>query len=98
VKGEVHGFCRLTLEDSDRPIERFYPQRLPRPWGQFGPVGLSKTMRGQGLGGYLIDASALYLQSLGVDGCVIDWTALVELYSKFGFIVYNKYVSLFKQI
>ena len=97
VHGEVHGFCRLTLSDSERPIERFYPQRLSQPWGQFGPLGLSRAMRGQGLGGYLIDAAALHLQLLGVDGCVIDWTSLVELYNKFGFTVYNQYVSLFKQ-
>ncbi len=98
VNGAVHGFCRLTLSDSERPIERFYPQRLPRPWGQFGPLGLSRAVRGQGLGGYLIDAAAVHLQSLGVDGCVIDWTSLVELYGKFGFTMYNRYVSLFKDL
>jgi len=96
VHGDVEGFCRLTLRDSERPIERFYPQRLPKPWGQFGPLGLSKAVRGQGLGGYLIDAAAVHMQSLGVDGCVIDWTSLVELYGKFGFRIYNQYVSLFK--
>jgi len=98
VHGEVHGFCRLTMSDSERPIERFYPQRLPQPWGQFGPLGLSKVVRGQGLGGYLIDAAAVHMQSLGVDGCVVDWTSLVELYGKFGFRVYNQYISLFKII
>lgn len=98
VDGEVQGFCRLTLADSERPIERFYPQRLSQPWGQYGPLGLSKAVRGQGLGGYLIDAAACHMQSLGVDGCVIDWTALVELYGKFGFNVYNQYISLFKMI
>ncbi len=98
VNGQVHGFCRLTISDSERPIERFYPQRLPRPWGQFGPLGLSKATRGQGLGGYMIDAAAVHLQSLGVAGCVIDWTSLVSLYGKFGFTVYNQYVSLFKDL
>jgi GNAT superfamily N-acetyltransferase len=98
VNHAVHGTCQLTLSDSDRPIERFYPQRLSPPWGQFGSLGLSKTVRGQGLGGYLIDATAIHLQSLGVDGCIIDWTSLVELYGKFGFRIYNQYVSLFKRI
>ena len=98
VHNEVEGFCRLTLADSERPIERFYPQRLPQPWGQFGPLGLSKAVRGQGLGGYLIDAAAIHMQSLGVNGCVIDWTSLVELYGKFGFRIYNQYLSLFKMI
>jgi GNAT superfamily N-acetyltransferase len=98
VHGEVHGFCRLTLPDSERPIERFYPQRLPQPWGQYGPLGLSKAVRGQGLGGYLIDSAALHMRSLGVDGCVIDWTSLVDLYGKFGFRIYNQYISLFRDI
>jgi predicted N-acetyltransferase YhbS len=94
----VEGFCRLTLPDSERPIERFYPQRLLQPWGQFGPLGLSEAVRGQGLGGYLIDAAAVHMQSLGVDGCVIDWTSLIDLYGKFGFTLYNQYISLFKTI
>ena len=98
LQGIVQGFCRVTLPDSERPMERFYPQRLPQPWGQFGPLGLSKAVRGQGLGGYLIDAAALHMQSLGVDGCVIDWTSLVDLYGKFGFRVYNQYISLFKAL
>jgi GNAT superfamily N-acetyltransferase len=96
VHGDIHGFCCLTLPDSERPIERFYPQRLPQPWGQFGTLGVSKSVRGQGLGGYLIDAAAVHMQSLGVDGCVIDWTSLVALYGKFGFKLYNQYISLFK--
>jgi GNAT superfamily N-acetyltransferase len=96
VSNHVHGFCRITLSDSERPMERFYPQRLPQPWGQFGPLGLSKAVRGQGLGGYLIDAAALHMQSLAVDGCVIDWTSLVRLYDKFGFRIYNQYISLLK--
>jgi GNAT superfamily N-acetyltransferase len=98
VESKVEGFCRLTREDSERPIERFYPQRLPHPWGQFGPLGISKAVRGQGLGGYMIDAAAAHLSSLGVKGCIIDWTSLVDLYGKFGFTIYNQYISLFKAI
>jgi hypothetical protein len=29
---------------------------------------------------------------------VIDWTSLVDLYTRFGFKIYNQYVSLFKEI
>jgi predicted N-acetyltransferase YhbS len=98
LHSQVQGFCRLTLSDSERPIERFYPQRLPQPWGQFGPLGLSKAVRGQGLGGYLIDSAAIHMQSLGVAGCIIDWTSLVDFYGKFGFKIYNQYISLSKMI
>ena len=98
VDGDIQGFVRLTLEDSERPIERFFPQRLSHPWGQFGPLGVSKAVRGQGYGGYMIDTAAAHLKSLGVNGCVIDWTSLVDLYSKFGFTIYNQYISLFKSL
>lgn len=98
LHGQVQGFCRLTLSDSERPIERFYPQRLPQPWGQFGPLGLSKAVRGQGLGLYLIDSAAIHMRSLGVASCIIDWTSLVDFYGKFGFKIYNQYVSLSKMI
>jgi GNAT superfamily N-acetyltransferase len=51
----VDGFCQLTFEDSLRPIERFFPYQLPRPWGQLGPIGVSADRRGQGYGAALLD-------------------------------------------
>jgi GNAT superfamily N-acetyltransferase len=98
VDGHVEGFCRLTLEDSERPIERFYMHRLPHPWGQFGPLGLSRAMRGRGLGGYLIDFATLHLKSLGVRGCLIDWTNLLDFYAKIGFTPYREYITLLKPL
>ena len=95
---EVVGFSRVTLEDSERSIERFYMHRLAKPWGQFGPLGVGQSVRGMGLGGYLIDASAQHLHKLGVDGCVIDWTGLLELYGKFGFKPFRKYLTLVKPL
>ncbi len=92
----VDGFARLTFEDSERPIERFYPQRLPRPWGQLGPLGVSKDARGKGYGGALLDAALSHLRDRGVRGCVIDWTGLVDLYGKFGFKPYRWYTMMLK--
>lgn len=92
----VGGFARLTFEDSERPIERFYPQRLPRPWGQLGPLGVSKDARGKGHGGALLDAALGHLRDRGVRGCVIDWTGLVDLYGKFGFKPYRWYAMMLK--
>ncbi len=94
----VDGFARLTFENSERPIERFYPQRLPRPWGQLGPLGVSKDARGKGYGGALLDAALGYLRDRGVRGCVIDWTGLVDLYGKFGFKPYRWYAMMLKAI
>ena len=94
----VDGFCRMTLEDSRRPIERFYMHRLPRPWGQLGPIGVSRDCRGRGYGAALLDAALRYLKSSGVRGCVVDWTSLLEFYAGFGFEPYRKYVILLKRL
>jgi len=94
----ISGFARLTLKNSERPIERFFPHRLPRPWGQLGPIGVSKDLRGQGYGRALLNTSLIYLREHGVRGCVIDWTDLVTFYEKFGFIRYREYAMLGKEI
>jgi len=98
VAGQLQGFCRTTYETSERPLERFYPQRLPRPWGQMGPLGVSKAVRGKGLGALLIDSAAAHLAAQGIRGCVIDWTTLTALYARFGFQPYHRYLTLTKEI
>lgn len=92
----IDGFARITLENSERPLDRFYMHRLPRPWGQLGSIGVSKDVRGKGYGGALLDAGLRYLHDQGVRGCVIDWTDLVDFYGKFGFKPYREYTMLGK--
>jgi GNAT superfamily N-acetyltransferase len=92
----VDGCCILTFEDSYLPIERFYPYRLPRPWGQLGSIGVSEDRRGQGYGAVLLDAGLRRLHNNGVNGCVIDWTDLLDFYAKFGFAPYRSYLILSK--
>jgi GNAT superfamily N-acetyltransferase len=81
----VQGSCLLTFPDSVRPIERYYPYSLPKPWGQAGSIGVSAALRGQGLGAYLLDAGLRRLHDNGINGCVIDWTSLLDFYGRFGF-------------
>ncbi len=94
----VDGFAHLTLEDSLYPMDRFYPHRLPRPWGQLGPIGVSADTRGKGFGSALLDAALCHLRERGVRGCVIDWTGLVDFYARFGFKPYRQYAVLVKGI
>lgn len=94
----VDGCCILTFEDSLHPIERFYPYRLPRPWGQLGSIGVSESRRGKGFGAALLDAGLRRLHNTGVNGCVIDWTDLLDFYAKFGFTPYRTYQILSKPL
>ena len=94
----VQGACRLTFEDSVSPVERFFPYGLPRPWGQLGSIGVSAHLRGQGMGLYLLDAGLRRLHDSGVNGCVIDWTTIVDFYAKCGFAPYRKWARLEKRI
>jgi GNAT superfamily N-acetyltransferase len=93
----VQGACRLTFPDSARPIERYYPYSLPKPWGQAGSIGVSAALRGQGLGAYLLDAGLRRLHDNGINGCVIDWTSLLDFYGRFGFQPLRSYLELNKR-
>lgn len=90
----VEGFCQLTLEDSLRPMDRFYPHGLPRPWGQLGSIGVSAECRGKGYAAAMINGALAFLKAQGVRGCVIDWTNLISFYEKFGFKVSREYVMM----
>ncbi|MCX6046678.1 MAG: GNAT family N-acetyltransferase [Chloroflexi bacterium] len=94
----IDGFCRLTFEDSSRPLERFFPYQLPRPWGQLGPIGVSAAQRGHGYGLAILDAGLRRLHNNGVNGCIIDWTGIVDFYAKFGFQPYREYHMLGKTL
>ncbi len=94
----VDGFCQLTFPDSRRSLERYYPYRLPRPWGQLGTIGVSADRRGIGYGAAVLDAGLRRLQANGIRGCVIDWTGLVDFYGKFGFHKYREYISMQKTL
>jgi GNAT superfamily N-acetyltransferase len=94
----IDGCCILTFEDSVRPIERFYPYRLSRPWAQLGAIGISADRRGRGYGAVLLDAGLRRLHNNGINGCVIDWTNLVDFYGKFGFTRFRRYLRFYKSL
>lgn len=96
--GVIEGFCQTTQADSLRPLDRFFHGDLPEPWGQAGPLGVSGTLRGTGLGLRVVNAALANLAARGVRGCVIDWTDLVDFYAKFGFRPFREYIMLWKRL
>lgn len=94
----IDACCLITLPDSLRPVEHFYPLPLPRPWGQAGSIGVSADRRNAGYGSALLDTGLRYLRDKGVRGCIIDWTHHVGYYERFGFRPHRKYEMLVKHI
>lgn len=90
----IDACCIMTLEDSQRPVQRFYPAPLPQPWGQTGSIGVSADRRSAGYGSALLDASLRHLRERGVRGCIIDWTHLAAYYERFGFKRHRSYQML----
>lgn len=93
----IDACCLMTMEDSLRPVERFYPSPLPRPWGQVGSIGVSADRRSAGYGSALLDAALKHLRERGVRGCIVDWTHLVSYYERFGFKPHRSYQMLVRE-
>jgi GNAT superfamily N-acetyltransferase len=67
-QGEITGFAAHDLNN--------------RGLGFFGPTGVSKTLRGRGIGARLLLASLADLRSMGFTRVVIPWTDALEFYRK----------------
>lgn len=96
----VEGFCRIRRRwrYAVDPLDRYFMQGLPRPWGQLGPIGVGAGSRGLGLGAALLDFGLRRLQACGVRGCVIDWTTALDFYAPYGFQPRREYRVLVKQL
>jgi len=60
-------------------------------WGGLGPMGIAKTHRGRGLGYAVLCAGVQHLRTRGVEKAIIDWTVLVDFYSRLGFRIWKRY-------
>lgn len=94
----IQGFARMTDENSERPLDRFFMHRLTKPRGQIGPIGIAAGHRGQGYGLALVDAAVQELRRRGVRGCIVDWTGHTAFYGRLGFVPYRKYRMLAKEL
>jgi GNAT superfamily N-acetyltransferase len=73
----------IFIEEQDGSIAGFAAHDVNnRGLGFFGPTGVAKSMRGQGIGGRLLQASLADLHRLGYARAVIPWTDAVDFYRK----------------
>lgn len=92
VGGRLEGFAMIQSSSTHQVIGgAVWQQSLGEHWGALGPIGVSEAVRGQGLGGQLLEQSLLELKRRGVHRCIIDWTGLTEFYGKYGFSVTRTY-------
>jgi GNAT superfamily N-acetyltransferase len=90
--GEVVGFSRIY--DSDSPVlgpGLYWRALMGESPGALGPIGVSASVRGKGLGLALLRLCLEELAGRGVRTTVIDWTDLGEFYAKMGFVPWKAY-------
>jgi GNAT superfamily N-acetyltransferase len=94
-----HGFALLQQDGCVLPIGgAVWKQALGPGWGSLGPIGISKSVRGKGLGDALLGKSLEILRDRGAKRSIIDWTTLIDFYGKHGFSPDRKYKALVKQL
>lgn len=86
VEGRVEGFCHV-FHPGCRTLG---PSVYWRPEGGalrggLGPVGVSRAVRGRGLGRDLVEGAVRHLQVLGCREMGVDWTILLDFYAGSGF-------------
>lgn len=94
-----HGFALLQQDGCILPIGGAVWKRALGPgWGSLGPIGISKSVRGKGLGDALLGRSLEILRDRGAKRSIIDWTTLIDFYGKHGFTPDRKYKALVKPL
>lgn len=93
-EGRVWGFCTVYHAGSRRIGPGIYWRKALGPsYGGLGPIGVSRALRGKGLGFALLCYGVQHLKDLGVRRMVIDWTTLADFYGKIGFQPWRSYYS-----
>ncbi|MHA1733080.1 MAG: GNAT family N-acetyltransferase [Promethearchaeota archaeon] len=68
-------------------------------FGGLGPIGISESVRGRGLGAMLLHDALYHLKTKGVERVLIDWTGhglLERFYGPAGFRLFRTYISASK--
>lgn len=95
---EVIGFCHVGDSSSAWliPSTHWFPALADAQgagWGGLGPIGMSRAVRGRGLGLALCARAVEELKSRGVSSMAIDWTSLLGFYGRLGFGVWKRYLQ-----
>lgn len=90
--GRIRGFALLfSLGSAIYGPALFWRELMGEAPGGLGPIGVEESLRGKGLGLFLLAAGLSELKSRGCRFTVIDWTDLLDFYAKFGFGIWKSY-------
>jgi predicted N-acetyltransferase YhbS len=94
VNDTLEGFS-VTQDGTNKTVVggAVFHQGLGENWCALGPIGISGSLRGKGLGDVLLAHSLLELKKRGLGICTIDWTGLQDWYGKHGFEVCRTYLG-----
>lgn len=96
---ECVGFALIQQAGCRQPIGgAVWNKALGSNWGSLGPIGVSQSVRGRGLGGAILAAGLLELKRRGARRTIIDWTTLVDFYGKHGFEVSRRYTPMSRRL
>lgn len=93
VDGTVEGFCHIYTPESRwiGPGVYWAPLYPEHRFGGAGPLGVSKEVRGRGLGLAVVAVGIDELKRRGITRAAIDWTDLIEFYGLLGFKPWKQY-------
>ena len=87
----IISFVKVNTSEMDMvPYNVMFQNRFEK-LGGIGPLGVDGDERKSGLGLDIISVAITKLMERNVKEMIIDWTGLLELYSKFGFEVWKSY-------
>lgn len=96
--GKIVAFSRINTYKMDLSAYNVMWKERFDCLGGFGPLGVDRNYRKQGIGFDMISVSLKSLIEKGVKTIVLDWTGLMELYAKFNFEVWKSYKYMSKSI
>ncbi len=91
-KDEVVGFCKIFIAEKESEYTLIYGEN----YGSLGPIGISESFRGKGVGNRILCDSLKLLKRRGAHNVLIDWTILKDFYGQFGFKPFKTYRGGYK--
>jgi GNAT superfamily N-acetyltransferase len=99
LDGACQGFAMTQMDgDLRRRAGAVWSASLGPHWAALGPIGVAKSLRGQGHGHALLGSALCALRDQGARRTIIDWTTLTEFYGAHGFVVTREYATWVGQV